>query len=60
MNTPQTVFVTLELAVPTSSSGHHHGGCGSIGLDLMAPLAILWFLRRRSSKRRDVRNRQDR
>ncbi len=44
-----TASVTVSYAPPAGGGGGGSGGgkCGSIGLDLMAPLALLWIRRRR-------------
>ena len=48
-NGPQTVFVSLTVTPAVIASDPHKrvGACGSIGLDLMIPVALLWLVRRR-------------
>jgi hypothetical protein len=44
----------VDLGAAGGEAGGDDGGggkCGSFGLDLMAPLALLWFLRRRRAAR---------
>jgi hypothetical protein len=36
-----------------SGGGGHHSSCGSIGLDIMLPLGLLWALRRLFGRRRN-------
>jgi PKD repeat protein len=49
------VFGSETAAAPAGGGGHHRG-CGSIGLDLMAPLVLLGLLRRRREGRRRTSN----
>ncbi|MGH2687400.1 MAG: BACON domain-containing protein [Actinomycetota bacterium] len=49
-NTPQLVGVTAQVGpAPVVVPAEHvaAGQCGSVGLDLAAPLAFLWWIRRR-------------
>jgi hypothetical protein len=46
-----TLSITSDGVAAPPSSDHHHRS-GSIGIDLMAPAALLWLLRRRRDRRR--------
>jgi hypothetical protein len=42
---------TVDYAPAAGGGGGGHGKCGSFGLDLMAPLALVWLARRRRARR---------
>ena len=50
-NGPQTVFVSLTVTLSAVINHKSAGACGSIGLDLMIPVAMLWWVRRRKRRK---------